>query len=188
MADLIQDALGHPASIASADPMTLVELMFFAYRDFTGEPDVILAEYGLGRAHHRVLHFVRRHPGLRVTELLAILKITKQSLGRVLSPLITDGWIESRRDADDQRARQLLLTEKGHRLAERLAAQQLARMARALPDSDGHDAAKTAEACVRNFLFAMISPDEREQVAALLQPAATAQPPPERALQTKSNR
>jgi hypothetical protein len=49
---------------------TLIELFFFAYRDFTSDPDQMLADYGFGRAHHRVLHFVNRRPGLTVAELL----------------------------------------------------------------------------------------------------------------------
>jgi DNA-binding MarR family transcriptional regulator len=174
MADLIQNATRPVAPAAEQSLITLVELMFFAYRDFTGEPDGILAEFGLGRAHHRVLHFVRRHPGLRVTELLAILKITKQSLGRVLTPLIQDGWVESRRDVTDQRARQLLLTAKGRQLADRLAAQQIARMADALQPLAGSGAvglgpdAATSEAQVRRFLFAMISVEDRDEVTKLL--------------------
>ena len=73
-----------PAAAADPQLVTFVELLFFAYRDFTREADAALAEFGLGRAHHRVLHFVNRHPGLRVADLLEILKITKQSLARVL--------------------------------------------------------------------------------------------------------
>ena len=72
----------------AAVPYDLIELLFFAYRDFVGGPDLILAEYGFGRAHHRVLHFVLRRPGLTIAELLDILKITKQSLNRVLKELV----------------------------------------------------------------------------------------------------
>ena len=70
-----------------------IELMYFAYRDFTGEADSILAEQDMGRAHHRAIYFVGRHPGMRVSDLLAILNITKQSLSRVLSTLVKDGYI-----------------------------------------------------------------------------------------------
>src|SRR5450631_1284897 len=83
-----------PAAGTDQRLITFVELLFFAYRDFTREADAALAELGLGRAHHRVLHFVNRHPGLRVADLLEILKITKQSLGRVLRQLVAEGWIE----------------------------------------------------------------------------------------------
>ena len=65
-----------------------MELLFYAYRDFTAEPDAMLAHYGFGRAHHRVIYFVGRYPGITVSSLLVILKITKQSLSRVLSQLL----------------------------------------------------------------------------------------------------
>ncbi len=76
--------------IAPGELISHVELLFFAYRDFTGDADAVLEEYGFGRAHHRVLHFVSRNPGLRVANLLEILKITKQSLARVLKQLVED--------------------------------------------------------------------------------------------------
>ncbi len=98
----------------TADLIAHVELLFFAYRDFTGDPDAILAEYGFGRAHHRVLHFVNRNPGLRVANLLEILKITKQSLARVLKQLIGEGFITQRAGAEDRRERLLYVTVKGH--------------------------------------------------------------------------
>ena len=82
----------------SANPLFLrdeelrqgIEMLFFAYRDFTAEPDVILAEIGLGRAHHRVIYFVGRYPGMTVSDLLEILQITKQSLSRVLGQLVRE--------------------------------------------------------------------------------------------------
>src|SRR5262249_42220475 len=90
-----------------ADLIAHVELLFFAYRDFTGDPDAILAEYGFGRAPHRVLHFVNRNPGLRVANLLEILKITKQSLARVLKQLVGEGFITQKAGAEDRRERLL---------------------------------------------------------------------------------
>ena len=71
-----------------------IELLFYAYRDFTGEPDSILAEVGFGRAHHRAVHFINRGPGMTVAALLTILRITKQSLSRVLSQLVEEGYVE----------------------------------------------------------------------------------------------
>lgn len=145
--------------------ITLVELLFFAYRDFTAESDAILESDGLGRAHHRVLHFVRRQPGLRVTDLLTILKITKQSLARVLNELIEGGWIDSRIDGEDRRARRLALTAKGEELARRLARHQVGQIKQALGDEG---AAGALECEVRRFLFALIADDEREHVRALI--------------------
>ena len=97
-----------------------IELMYFAYRDFTGEADSILAEQDMGRAHHRAIYFVGCHPGMRVSDLLAILNITKQSLSRVLSTLVTDGYIIQKTGAGDRRQRLLYLTEKGIALEARL--------------------------------------------------------------------
>jgi DNA-binding MarR family transcriptional regulator len=143
--------------------ITVVELLFFAYRDFTREADAVLAEFGLGRAHHRVLHFVNRHPGLRVADLLEILKITKQSLARVLNQLMEDGWIAQKAGEADRRQRLLYATDRGVALASRLDGLQEKRVARALaavgPGSD---------ALVRRFLFNMIAAEERPLVEELL--------------------
>lgn len=106
-----------------------IELLFFAYRDFTAEPDSMLAELGMGRAHHRVIYFVGRHPGITVTDLLRILKITKQSLSRVLSQLIREAYIEQRKGRTDRRQKPLHLTAKGVALEQALTASQLTRIA-----------------------------------------------------------
>ena len=98
-----------------------IELLFFAYRDFTAEPDAILAQYGFGRAHHRVVHFVGRHPQMTVGELLVILRITKQSLNRVLGQLVRQGFIVQHRGTEDRRQRLLELTERGRELRSRLS-------------------------------------------------------------------
>lgn len=148
---------------ARADLITHVELLFFAYRDFTGDPDAVLAQYGFGRAHHRVLHFVHRNPGLRVANLLEILKITKQSLARVLKQLIGEGFITQKAGAEDRRERLLYVTLKGTRLAERLTDLQVKRVEAALAA-----AGPEAEAATKRFLLAMISEDDRAQVEALV--------------------
>ncbi|MBT6096175.1 MAG: MarR family transcriptional regulator [Rhodospirillaceae bacterium] len=108
-----------------------IELLFFAYRDFTGEADDILTEYGFGRAHHRALYFVGRNPGAAVNELLAILKITKQSLARVLGQLIDEGYIRQDSDPTDGRKRLLTLTDKGCDLEMLLMQRQSRRIQRA---------------------------------------------------------
>lgn len=156
--------------LPSDDPalIELVELLFFAYRDFICEPDVILAEFGFGRAHHRVLHFVNRYPGLRVADLLVILKITKQSLGRVLKQLVDEGYIAQRSGKVDRRERLLYPTAQGRELAERLARPQLERIKRSL--DHGGDAAVEP---VRDFLYRMVSEEDREAVAELLTSART---------------
>lgn len=108
-----------------------VELLFFAYRDFTVEPDAILARYGFGRAHHRVIHFVGRHPQMTVGELLAILRITKQSLSRVLGQLVRQNFILQQPGPHDRRQRLLELTPKGRDLERQLSEPQRSRIANA---------------------------------------------------------
>lgn len=134
-----------------------VELMFFAYRGFTSDPDRILLEFEdgkYGRAHHRVVHFVNRKPGLPVKELLDILGITKQSLNRVLRELQNDGLVESRVGAQDRRERNLYLTERGETLEKALSRAQYARMRQAYKDA-GFEAVQG----FRKVLEHMIDPE-----------------------------
>jgi DNA-binding MarR family transcriptional regulator len=152
-----------PARDPDPGLITFVELLFFAYRDFTREADAALAKFGLGRAHHRVLHFVNRHPGLRVADLLEILKITKQSLARVLKQLVDEGWITQKAGERDRRQRLLYATARGAELAGILDTLQAKRVAQALAI-----AGAMSETAVRDFLFAMITKEERPLVDALL--------------------
>lgn len=108
-----------------------MELLFYAYRDFTAEPDAMLARYGFGRAHHRVIYFVGRNPGITVSDLLGILRITKQSLSRVLGQLVREGFITPRPGTRDRRQRLLELTGKGVDLERQLSQNQRERLARA---------------------------------------------------------
>jgi DNA-binding MarR family transcriptional regulator len=108
-----------------------IELLFFAYRDFTAEADAILAKRDLGRAHHRVIYFVGREPGITVTALLAILSITKQSLSRVLNKLVDDGYVDLRQGKNDKRQRLLTLTSKGRDLEAELTEVQKRRFSKA---------------------------------------------------------
>ena len=137
----------------------IIELLFFAYRDFVGDPDDVLAKFGFGRAHHRVLHFVNRNPGMKVAELLDILKITKQSLGRVLKQLVDQGYVVQKEGASDRRQRLLYVTSKGETLAMKLAGLQTTRIATALSElgPDAHEGA-------RRLLAAMINTENRDGV------------------------
>lgn len=136
-----------------------IELMFFAYRGFTADPDRILAERGYGRAHHRAIHFIKRRPGLTVNELLDILRVTKQSLNRVLRQLVSDRLVASRVGRDDRRQRNLYLTEAGRLLEQELSAAQRRRM-RAAFSNAGPEAVHG----FRRVLEEMIDPELREQV------------------------
>ncbi|GGC80365.1 transcriptional regulator [Chelatococcus reniformis] len=131
----------------------LIELLFFAYRDFVGDADRLLADYGFGRAHHRVMHFVSRRPGLTIAELLDLLRITKQSLNRVLKELIDTGFVEQRAGLSDRRQRLLFVSPRGRALALELSELQSARINRALARCEPGTRAAAA-----GFLAAMIDP------------------------------
>jgi DNA-binding MarR family transcriptional regulator len=162
-------AANDPQDVTREELVACAELLFFAYRDFTAGPDAILAEYKFGRAHHRVLHFVHRHPGLRVADLLDILKITKQSLARVLKQLIDKGFIMQKAGNDDRRERRLFVTAKGGRLADKLTALQIKGLEAAL-----ERAGPGARELTRRFLFAMIAESDRPRVEALIKLEASA--------------
>ena len=156
-----------------AEPLwDIIELLFFAYRDFVSDPDDVLAKLGFGRAHHRVLHFVNRHPGMKVADLLDVLKITKQSLGRVLKQLVDEGYVSQKEGENDRRQRLLYVTTKGETLAMKLAGLQTERIARALGEigPNAHEAA-------RRFLVAMIDADGRDDVQKLIARADRARRP-----------
>ena len=127
MADIKSSIAVHP--LPEEEVRQGIELLFFAYRDFTADPDAILTKYGFGRAHHRVIHFVGRHPQMTVGELLGILRITKQSLSRVLGQLVRQEFIIQRPGAHDRRQRLLELTPKGRELERQLSEPQRARIA-----------------------------------------------------------
>jgi DNA-binding MarR family transcriptional regulator len=110
---------------------TAIELLFFAYRDFTGDADGYLARYQFGRAHHRVIYFVGRTPGITVSDLLGILKISKQSLAPVLAQLVRDGFVVQRADKADRRRRRLYLSPEAEALEQRLTERQARRIAAA---------------------------------------------------------
>jgi DNA-binding MarR family transcriptional regulator len=153
-------AAGDPA--AQTPTWDIIELLFFAYRDFVGDADEVLSKLAFGRAHHRVLHFVNRNPGMKVADLLEILNITKQSLGRVLKQLVDQGFVVQKEGAQDRRQRLLYVTPKGEALALKLAGLQTARITRAFAElgQNAHEAA-------RRFLTAMIDAENRESVLQL---------------------
>jgi DNA-binding MarR family transcriptional regulator len=154
----------HDTAEGVAEPAwDIIELLFFAYRDFVSDPDEVLARFGFGRAHHRVLHFVNRNPGMKVADLLDILKITKQSLGRVLKQLVDQGYVVQKEGENDRRQRLLYVTAKGEALAMKLAGLQSARIAQAFAElgPDAHEAA-------RRFLSAMLDANGRDDVLRLI--------------------
>ena len=156
-------AAGAASGAAKGPTWDIIELLFFAYRDFVGDPDEVLAKYAFGRAHHRVVHFVTRNPGMKVADLLDILNITKQSLGRVLKQLVDQGFVEQKEGEQDRRQRLLYVTAKGEALSLKLALLQTERIERAFGQlgPGSHDTA-------RRFLTAMIDDDNREGVLRLM--------------------
>ncbi|MGH6716662.1 MAG: MarR family winged helix-turn-helix transcriptional regulator [Bradyrhizobium sp.] len=163
--NVVSSVDSHSPGVRSSTPQEsdlrwdIIELLFFAYRDFVGDADQELEAFGFGRAHHRVMHFVYRYPGLKVADLLDVLRITKQSLGRVLKQLLDEGYIVQKTGNDDRRQRLLFATAKGEALVNRLATLQTRRIDRALATLD----AGTADT-VRRFLGAMIDRDEPDKV------------------------
>ncbi len=136
-----------------------IELLFFAYRDFTGDPDAVLAERGYGRAHHRAIHFIKRRPGITIAGLLEILGVTKQSLNRVLRQLVDDGLVISKTGTKDRRQRNLRLSPAGEELERQLSEPQRARFRRAYSE-----AGPEAVAGFRAVLERMINEKDREAV------------------------
>ncbi|HEY0329941.1 MAG TPA: MarR family winged helix-turn-helix transcriptional regulator [Rhodopseudomonas sp.] len=148
-----------PISDAAPPRWDVIELLFFAYRDFVGDADHALEGFGFGRAHHRVVHFVHRYPGLKVADLLDVLRITKQSLGRVLKQLLDEGYLVQRAGDSDRRQRLLFSTAKGEALVVKLARLQTDRITQALADLGPGD----SESVLR-FLRAMIDRDDPDKV------------------------
>src|SRR5215472_1755217 len=151
----IKSLTATPVFLNEAELRQGIELLFFAYRDFTAEPDAILARYGFGRAHHRVIHFVGRHPQMTVSELLGILRITKQSLNRVLGQLVRQEFIIQRPGARDRRQRLLELTPKGRELERQLSEPQRARI-----DNSYRQAGAQAVEGFRTVLLGIIAAEE----------------------------
>jgi DNA-binding MarR family transcriptional regulator len=156
-----REAAAGEAPPAAAGPLRwdIIELLFFAYRDFVGDPDHVLDAFGFGRAHHRVVHFVHRYPGLKVADLLDVLRITKQSLGRVLKQLLDEGYIVQKAGAADRRQRLLFATAKGEALVAQLAGLQTDRITRAMQGFDANEVD-----AINRFLSGMIDRDDPDKV------------------------
>ncbi len=137
-------------------PLDVMGLFFFAYRDFVGDADHMLEKQGFGRAHHRVLYFVNLRPGMPVADLLDILKITKQSLARVLRQLVDNGYVEQKTGETDRRQRLLYATAKGRDLFETLSSTQTSRIAAAMRGLPAE-----GKRTVLQFFVGMVEPEDR---------------------------
>ena len=132
MADL--NKLLTPLFLSEKEIRKIIELMFFAYRDFTSDPDTLLEKINFGRAHHRVIYFVGKKENITIKELLSILQITKQSLSRVLNQLVKEKYIISS-IGEDKRTKNLSLTKKGHELENELSTTQIKKIKNILKDA-----------------------------------------------------
>ncbi|WP_439547547.1 MarR family winged helix-turn-helix transcriptional regulator [Sandarakinorhabdus sp.] len=166
----IAGAAAPPLKVTPASPLYLredeirrgIELLYFGYSAMIRGADAILEAQGLGRAHHRALYFIARRPGLSVGELLGLLGITKQSLGRVLTDLNGRELVEQRIGSNDRRQRLLLLTSAGAALEARLFTELERSMARAYGEA--------GQQAVTGFwavLMGLVPPIDRPQVEAL---------------------
>lgn len=164
MDKVVDDA---PLDLSQPALRKAIELLYFAYRDFTGDADSMLTRYGFGRAHHRVIYFVGREPGITASELLEILKITKQSLAPVLGQLLREGFIVQRPDTTDRRRRRLYLTAEAEALERRLTEVQAERIAEAYR-TQGASAVSGFTA----VLQAIINPEDRERFRGGAEPKA----------------
>ncbi|MEN5297909.1 MarR family transcriptional regulator [Brucella sp. TWI559] len=149
----------NPLTSLEAADLSVIELLFFSYRDFTADPDLILEKIGFGRAHHRVLYFINRKPGMTVAELLEVLRITKQSLSRVLKQLIDTGHVVQATGLNDRRHRRLYPTKSGRQLTLALTLPQSRRIARALEQCQSEE-----RKVIERFLYNMVNPERRVQI------------------------
>lgn len=162
MTDIISGS-ERPRAISEPEAVALIELFFFAYRDFVSGPDEILSGLDFGRAHHRVLHFVGRDPGMTVAQLLDILKITKQSLSRVLKELIDKGYIYQKEGTEDRRQRLLYLSVEGEALWQKLIGSQMQTFKRASAEmADRQNGAQQPH--YHEMLFHLINPEHRDDI------------------------
>ena len=163
----------NPIFLSEEDLRRGIELLFFAYRDFTGEPDRQLAELGLGRAHHRAIYFIGRNPSLTVSQLLSILKITKQSLSRVLQELVAEDYVVQTPGPTDRRERRLKLTSRGEALENLLTEGQRRRLGRAYAQ-----AGPEAVAAFHQVLLSVIDDADRPRLPEEAEPATRRVPGP----------
>ena len=159
----IKSRSANPLFLREEDLKQGIELLFFAYRDFISDSDEILKKYDFGRAHHRVIHFISRNEGISVSELLKILKITKQSLSRVLNQLVDRKYVELKQSKKDKRHRNLFLTESGKELEKLVSFPQNQRVARAYRTA-GADAVEG----YRKVMFGLLNDDNIGETLTLL--------------------
>ena len=116
-----------------------IEKIFLSYRETFSDAKKILEKYSIGVAHHKVIHILSLYEGITISELLKKLKITKQSLNRVLKDLIKLEAIEFKKDQKDTRLKHVYLSEKGIKLFEEIFSVQKKRISKALLNSNSKE-------------------------------------------------
>jgi len=119
-----------------------IEQIFYAYRETYSDPKKILKKYSFGTAHHRAIHLIERYEGITISGLLNKLKITKQSLNRVLRDLIKNKAIVIKKGEADTRQRNIFLSDKGKKLFAEIFSEQKKRIYNALKNSDSDSVVK----------------------------------------------
>ena len=127
-----------PLFLSDKEIKKVIELLFFAYRDFTAGPDKILEKIQFGRAHHRIIYFIGKKNNITIKDLLAILQITKQSLSRVLNQLVSEGYVNVT-TGYDKRTKDLSLTQKGIDLEDKLSTIQINKIKKIISKSEESD-------------------------------------------------
>ena len=133
--DAFRPLAGSPLYLRDEELRQGVDLLFFASRDISAHGEHTLRSAQLGRAHARAIYFIARNPGLSVADLLSILKVTKQSLNRVLNDLLDGGYVERRAGMRDRRKRELRLTGKGAALEDAIWEERRPRLVRAFREA-----------------------------------------------------
>ena len=116
-----------------------IEKIFVSYRETFSDAKTILDKYSIGVAHHKVIHLLSLYEGITISELLKKLKVTKQSLNRVLKDLIQLEAIEFKKDKKDTRLKHVYLSEKGLKLFEEVFSMQKKRIFKALLNSNSKE-------------------------------------------------
>tara|TARA_B110000263_G_C14841286_1_gene299881 strand:+ start:34 stop:519 length:486 start_codon:yes stop_codon:yes gene_type:complete len=146
-----------PLFLSEKEIRKIIELIFFSYREFTSGPDELLEKINFGRAHHRVIYFVGKQKQITIRDLLSILKITKQSLSRVLNQLVQEKYILVS-IGDDKRTKNLSLTNKGNELEEKLSMIQIDKIKKILKNARDVDING-----FKKILFEMIDENTKKQ-------------------------
>ncbi len=116
-----------------------IEKIFVSYRETFSDAKKILDKYSIGVAHHKVIHLLSLYEGITISELLKKLKVTKQSLNRVLKDLIQLEAIEFKKDKKDTRLKHVYLSDKGLKLFEEVFSMQKKRIYKALLNSNSKE-------------------------------------------------